>query len=374
MPLNRKIKKIIIYPPQEFSQSSFILTGVHLYCQQHSIPLKYSLGFTIKKGKLVLNNNKQVKLLNSSYPKLTYVDIVLHNSKKIRVGFDLYDIASHFSLYALEYCDIIFKRSYENRYVAQLNDLKQKKIYSLGLTFRVYYKLKINKKVFLSSLFQNLKYDRYLFKRLISTFQNLTNQVESIKNQRLISQYEHFESGMENSILFQTRAFPSENSLDIQQIHADRYRIIKCLRQEFPHQFKGGFVPSPIANEKYGDALTNVPSQPSAYLKAVKESKIVIYTRGLANSPAWKMAEYLSQGKIIIAERLTTDLPFPLEHGKELLFFDTDDELVKNIRKVMRDKNLQNTLSQNARAYFEKYVHPEKTLERIISTTLRKNA
>ena len=114
-----------------------------------------------------------------------------------------------------------------------------------------------------------------------------------------------------------------------------------------------------------------MPTQPSEYLKAVKNSKIVIYTRGLANSPAWKMAEYLSQGKIIMAERLTTELPVPLEHEKEVLFFDTDDELVENIKKVMEDRNLQNTLSQNARAYFEEHVHPVKTIERIISITLQ---
>ena len=164
MHLGKEIKKIIIHPPQDFSQSSFILTGVHLYCQHYSIPLEYSLDFRPKKGRLVLDNNESFMLPKSPFPKLVCVDVVLHNSKKIKVGFDLYDLANHFSLYALENCDIIFKRNYENRYIDYLNDSHQEKIYSLGFTFRVYHKLQINKRVFLSSLSQslkaNLKYDR----------------------------------------------------------------------------------------------------------------------------------------------------------------------------------------------------------------------
>jgi glycosyltransferase involved in cell wall biosynthesis len=199
----------------------------------------------------------------------------------------------------------------------------------------------------------------------------LKEQVKSIKGQRLIENYESYEKGTENSILFQTRVFPNEYSKDTQHIHSDRYRLIKLLKKEFPNHFKGGFIASRLAKERYSDALTNVPSEPQAYLKAVKAAKIVIYTRGLANSPAWKMAEYLSQGKVIIAEPLTAELPVPLEHGKEVLFFKTDQELVSHIKLVLEDKKLQEHLSRNARLYFEQHVHPLKTIERIFSFTLQ---
>jgi glycosyltransferase involved in cell wall biosynthesis len=375
MLLDKEIKKIIIHPPQEFSQSSYIITGICEFCKENKIELEYSKDLNPKTGRLIFIDHELLKSTRSSFPKLICVDVILNNSKKIRIGFDLYDLASHFSLYALEHCDFIFKRNYENQYIKQLSNLHQMKIHSLELTFRVYHKLKINKDIFLSSLLQNikanLKYDRNIFNRLINTCKNLNNQVESIKNQRIISQYEEYERGTENTILFQTRVFPNENSLDTQQIHADRNRIIKLLRKDFPDQFKGGFIPSALAKEKYGDALTNVPSEPTEYLKAVKASKIVIYTRGLANSPAWKMAEYLSQGKVIIAERLTAELPQPLKHGKEVLFFDTDDELVNQIKLVLDDPELQERLSNNARRYFEEHVHPVKTIERIFSFTLQ---
>ncbi|MCB0456061.1 MAG: glycosyltransferase family 1 protein, partial [Aequorivita sp.] len=111
---------------------------------------------------------------------------------------------------------------------------------------------------------------------------------------------------------------------------------------------------------------------PEAYLDAMKKAKIVIYTRGLANSPAWKMAEYLSQAKVIIAEPLTTELPAPLMEGKELLYFNTDDELIKKIEMVLKDQQLAAHLSKNARTYFETHVHPVQNVKRILELMLKK--
>jgi hypothetical protein len=370
-----KIAEIRIDSPQEFSQSSFIITGIRQYCKLHQ--LEYQFKFTLKPklGRLITSNSDFNSFPKSPFPKLLYIDVHLISGGTITIGFDLYDLANQFSLNALKNCDVVFKRNFESRYINNLPKDYQEKIRPLGLTFRVYDTLDIPEKVYLSSLAQNslanLKRDRSVFSRLFTMRKKLKEQVKSIKGQRLIENYESYEKGTENSILFQTRVFPNEYSKDTQHIHSDRYRLIKLLKKEFPNHFKGGFIASRLAKERYSDALTNVPSEPQAYLKAVKAAKIVIYTRGLANSPAWKMAEYLSQGKVIIAEPLTAELPVPLEHGKEVLFFKTDQELVSHIKLVLEDKKLQEHLSRNARLYFEQHVHPLKTIERIFSFTLQ---
>lgn len=116
----------------------------------------------------------------------------------------------------------------------------------------------------------------------------------------------------------------------------------------------------------YSDAITNITSDPVSYLNAVKESSIVIYTRGLKNSPAWKMAEYCSQGKIIIAERLTAELPDELIDGKHVLFFDGYEELVEKINLVLKSKRLRDTLSFNAREYYLNTIHPRQNVRRIL--------
>jgi glycosyltransferase involved in cell wall biosynthesis len=150
-------------------------------------------------------------------------------------------------------------------------------------------------------------------------------------------------------------------------IHQQRYHIIKLLRKEFPDKFKGGFIKSEFFLDKFKDAISNVPSDPESYLDVLKSAKIVIYTRGLANSPAWKMPEYLSQGKIIIAEPLTIELPVSLEHGTHLLYFHSDEELITNIKSVLSNSILAEKLSKNAQAYFETHVSPEKNVKRILA-------
>lgn len=102
----------------------------------------------------------------------------------------------------------------------------------------------------------------------------------------------------------------------------------------------------------------------------MKKAKIVIYTRGLANSPAWKMAEYLSQAKVIIAEPLTAELPEPLTDGKELLYFNNDAELIEKINLVLTDDKLAQHLSKNAHLYFEEHVHPVQNTKRILELML----
>jgi glycosyltransferase involved in cell wall biosynthesis len=374
---SQHIQKLNIYSPQEFSQSSYVITGITQFCEHYKVQYSITAHCKPRLGKLFIQDQSLKIFPNAQFQKVIYIDIIFKNHNKVKVGFDLYDLSDQFSLYALEHCDFIFKRNFENKYVDYLPAHYQSKLSPLGLTFRVYPSLSINRKVYLSSQIQNLratlKWDRFLVQRLFNSYTKIKQQVESIRGQRLITQYEDFSKGEDDVILFQTRVFPNESQMDTQQIHKDRYRIIKLLRREFPHQFKGGFIPSPLAREKYSDAITNVPSEPTRYLNAIKKAKIVIYTRGLANSPAWKMAEYLSQGKVIIAEQLTAELPVPLEHGKEVLFFENDEQLIANIHLVLQEKGLAAKLSLNARNYFEEQVHPLKNIERILQL-IHKNA
>lgn len=370
-----KIAEIRIDAPQDFSHASYIITGLFRFAKENKIKCSFNHPLTSKVGRILFSEGNLKQSPKFSFPKIVYVDLVKKDQTLIKLGFDMYDLADHFSLYALEHCDVVFKRNYETKYVDQLDENHRKKLFKLGMSFGVYDNNRIPFKIFTSSLLQNLranlKYDSRIFKRLSSTNKKVSRQRKFVKSQRTLDQFENFQKGTENSILFQTRVFLNEHSKDTQQIHADRYRLIKLLRNEFPDHFKGGFIASPLAKKRYSDALTNVPSEPQAYLQAVKAAKIVIYTRGLANSPAWKMAEYLSQGKVIIAEPLSAELPVPLEHGKEVLFFKTDQELVSHINLVLEDEELQEHLSKNARLYFEQHVHPVKTIERIFSFTLQ---
>ncbi|WP_223549279.1 glycosyltransferase [Aestuariivivens sp. NBU2969] len=365
--------KVIIYTSQEFNHASYIQTGLFELQQKGLVRVKVKLDIKKKLGRTIVSNKGAVTRTLHPHPKTSFYKLIDNNTKRhIVFAVDLYDLADQFSTHALETCDVVFKRNYETKYVSSLPSNYKKKMYKLGLTFGV--RSNFCQQLFtifigglLGSMHANLKFDRFLVHRLLRVYKVQIREWKFVRRSRSITSFEQFERSNTNAVLFQTRCFPHENYDDTKDIHKQRYDIIRILKKEFPNSFKGGFVPSRISLEKYGDAVTTVPTRPDLYLDAVKEAKIVIYTRGLANSPAWKMAEYLSQGKVIIAEYLTAELPIPLEHGKHLLYFNDYEEMTNNIHWVLNDVELMERLSKNARGYFEKYVHPVANVERILN-------
>lgn len=369
---------VIIHTPQELNHSSYIQTGLFELEKIGLIRVKVQLYLKKNKGALSVDKQGNITTTSRPHPKTSFYTLIDRPSnKKISFATDLYDFAEHFSKAALMNCDYYFKRNFENELVVTAQKDSKAKIQKLGITFGNHSQFKHGSPKFLLGLFVtnlrlNSKWDRYFIKRLMKTYKAQQKHWQFINTSRNIGRFESYESPIEESIMFQTRCFLHENDEDVKQIHQQRYHLIKLLRHHFPNKFMGGFVPSKVANEKYSDTLTNVPSAPEKYLDAMKKAKIVIYTRGLANSPAWKMAEYLSQAKVIIAEPLTTELPAPLVEGKELLYFNTDDELIKKIEMVLKDQQLAAHLSKNARTYFETQVHPVQNVKRILELMLNK--
>jgi len=363
---------IILYTPQELNHSSNIQAGLFELKHLGFIDLKVKINTQKRLGRIIVSDTGKITKTNQAHPKTSFYQLI-NNKDKTESLFacDLYDFANHFSLEALKKCDYIFKRSYESKYVDALPEEYKHKIIPLGLTFGVHSHHKKQSFKFLIGLFLsnckvNLRWDRLVFSRLFKTIKAQQKHWSFINTTRKLERFEDYVVGKNKIILFQTRCFLNEVDEDVTSIHQQRYHLIKLLRKNFPKTFLGGFVPSKISTKKYNDALTNVSSEPEKYLDVLKNSKIVIYTRGLANSPAWKMAEYLSQGKVIIAEALSTQLPVPLTHGKELLFFNDDEELLIIINKVLKDEKLSQSLSKNARKYFEEHIHPTQNVKRIL--------
>lgn len=351
-------------------------TGLEEIAFDHSLEVAIKLDCLAKRGTIKVVG-EDVMFTNKAQPKTSYYELKHPTShKKIRFACDLYDLENEFSLVAMEKCDYVFKRNYRTSIVKKLESKYSNKLVPLGLTFRV--KSKRHKRgvlLFIGLFCQNLKlvwkYDRLFFIRLSNELSKQWKHWQLDYSNRLLERFVEYKSVINNKILFQTRTF-DENQEDVLAIHNQRYHLIKLLQTTFPDYFNGGFIPRGVALTKYKDALSNVPSEPEAYLNVVKACSIVIYTRGLAHSPAWKMAEYLSQGKVIMAEPLTTDLPEPLVHGVHLMYFNSDAELIENIKKVQQDTQLAARLSKNARSYFEQWVHPTKNMERILTFMMQK--
>ncbi|MAM28743.1 MAG: hypothetical protein CMC13_06940 [Flavobacteriaceae bacterium] len=370
---------VIIYTPQELNHASYLQTGLFELQRLGFINVKVQLSLKKNKGRIGVNNKGELTETSHAFPKISFYALIDNKTQQeITFATDLYDHAEYFSKVALQNCDFYFKRNFESRFVKPVQGTSKATVKKMGITFGAHSEYKKGAVNFylglmVTNLRLNIKLDRNLLKRIGKTYKAQKRHWQFINTSRNITRFEAFEKATEKIILFQTRCFLHENDVDVQQIHQQRYQLIKLLRHKFPNRFLGGFVPSKIATEKYDDALTNVPTAPEAYLDAMKKAKIVIYTRGLANSPAWKMAEYLSQGKVIIAEPLTTELPEPLTEGKEVLYFKNNTELIEKIKLVLSDEVLAEKLSKNGRAYFETYVHPVQNTKRILEGMLDKS-
>ena len=104
----------------------------------------------------------------------------------------------------------------------------------------------------------------------------------------------------------------------------------------------------------------------ASYWETVRRSRICVYSRGLRNSPAFKLGEYLASGRCILAEEPDTRLPRPLRDGEEVLFFRTADELVDRCRALLADERLQRHLAAGARAYYEAEVRPRERVREFL--------
>lgn len=364
------------YTSQEFHHFSYVYAGLSELKALNIIDFEVCfntskrLGTTSTKDEVLTFDSKRPQ------PKTSFYKIKdVSKKKSILIAIDLYDLANQFSTEALETCDMVFKRNYEEKHVSCLPKKQRVKVQKFGLSLplfsskpvsqrRVFYGLLIN------TIVLNTKWNRQLLSRINNTVSINLKEWNYVKTSRQLANFNSLITPKSNVILFQTRCFPHENDEDVKAIHNQRYRIIKYLKDNFPDNFKGGFMPSKISLKKYSDALTNVPTAQRLYMEAVKNAKIVIYTRGLANSPAWKLAEYLAQGKVILAERLTAQLPFLLNHGKELLYFDTLEELSLLVIKTLNDEALRNCLSANARLYYENHIDPSKRMQYVINKAL----
>ncbi|WP_333695583.1 glycosyltransferase [Flavobacterium sp.] len=364
-----------LFTPQELNHSSYVQTG--LFELEQAGFIRTQVVFCVLKRMGTLWVTPQgVEERNQPHPKTSFYELEdATTGKVIRFATDLYDAADSFSLYALTHCDYVFKRNYQSQFVSHLPKEFQAKLLPLGLTFGVFSPYRHSQSLFFrgllwSNLRLQFKIDRLFFHRLVTTYSQQMAHWKFVQTSRSLSHFAIPERGSESTILFQTRCFLHEDNPDLKAVHQDRYRIIQLMREKFPLQFRGGFVPSPFVMAHYPDAVTSLKTDPQSYLELVKKARIVIYTRGIQDSPAWKMAEYLSQGKVILAERMSTELPVPLEHGKHVLFFNSIAEIPLLCEHVLEDTALCERLSQNARAYYETVISPPLNIKRLLQIML----
>ena len=366
--------EVIIYTPQELNQSSYFITGLFELEAKGKIKCRTQINFNKNKGVVSVRDN-QVTIERRPHLKTSFFRVKDNaDRKEVDFAIDAYDLADNYCEEALRKCKYIFKRNYDHNIAEVLMKKYPARILPLGLTFFVRSSNMRNTRKFFAgfmtgAILRSIKADRKIISRILREYKKGLNDWNTFLGTREIREYNDYEKPTQNKVVFQTRCFTGDHE-NTKKIHKDRNELIKALKAGLGDSFMGGFVPDDISRKNFPESLTTLPTDRTSYLKLLKSASIAIYTSGLHNSPAWKMGEYLSQGKCIVAEPLTAELPVPLEHGKNVLFFKDAEECVAMCRSLINDQDKVQALSVNSRKFYEEYVDPAMNAERIIKIVI----
>ena len=168
-------------------------------------------------------------------------------------------------------------------------------------------------------------------------------------------------------VLFQTRLWTdAEVTGDppAAEINDERVRLVRALKNGLGERFTGGIVPTPLALEKHPELVCARETHRRAYLATARGCAIGIYSRGLHESTAWKLGEYLAASHAIVASGLRNALPVPLTPGRDVLAFTTPEECVEVCADLLAAPERVAALRAASAAYYRDVARPPRLLLR----------
>lgn len=187
------------------------------------------------------------------------------------------------------------------------------------------------------------------------------------KNRLPYSEYSNHIASDDNYVFFCSTLWYNDpyNHNDI-GVNLRRANFIKACKSIHKINFEGGFVADVSSSkEKFEDLLTSEISF-SDWIAKTKKSTLVFNTPAFWDCHGWKLGEYLALGKCILSTPLSNDLPAPLLHGVHIHYVESDiDSICDSITYIISHKDYRLKLEKNAKAYWEKYGAPEKSLHLI---------
>lgn len=277
---------------------------------------------------------------------------------KQHIAIEVGDRSDRFCMPALESCDLYFKRSY---YESHLNSLPQNlrvKIRPFGLN----YASRNTGHPVINLIFR--KYLAALFKNPLDGLRDLSDDIGSFRNfidtPKLKNMEQTPEQPLEHIVFFQTRLFDQTDiGSDIaEEVNGQRIELIRFLKSELGHLFRGGLLPTDLALRHHRNLVTKESCGRRDYIELSKRALIGIYTRGIHHSLAFKLGEYLASAKCIVSEPLRNSLPVPLLSGRHFLSFETPQECVEHCVRLLQDSVLASEMRWNNWHYYEQEVRP----------------
>ncbi len=327
-----------------------IYTGFNLLHRQGFLNLKQTIPAEFLHDKSAANRWNNYKFLNTK--------IILNG--KITVYYDMHDW-NRIDEKLLSEADFYFKRSFDETYISQLEDVD--KVFPLGLNYPVLSDQRDFFKLERANFYQGKEKFKTIIKSLkIAEKIGLRGGAEQVNYLEALPDF-----GIEPKILFMARVWDTirlespEQSEEVEQINQNRADCIRLLRREFGTKFFGGLSHDDFSRKHFKDCL--LPDENFAdkrrYLEMIKTFPICVATTGLNRSNGWKLGEYVALSKAIITEPLHFQVTGDFAAGKNYLEFNNSEELINAANKLLDDKHLRFRMILENYEYYKAFVRPD---------------
>jgi hypothetical protein len=222
------------------------------------------------------------------------------------------------------------------------------------------------------SLFQTFKYLLFIFKSKKGLSKKVFLDVLRMYSKRVpISNYYHQPFRQNYVFLIATIWHKTTKYVNL-----NRANFLRACKSNVKINLEGGLVDvgyecdyiDDLQFLKIGKTKINL----SKYIQKTQQSNFVFNCPSVGYCHGWKLSEYLCLGKAIISTELSNDLPFALEHGKNIHFVKEDFESIKTAVSYLIDNpEYVKKLENGALEYWKKYCEPKKMIQIIIDKTLQ---
>ena len=240
------------------------------------------------------------------------------------IAIDLADQRELFSIADVEEVDVYFKRSFWPAAIAGLPEQLRAKVRPFGLNHPTV----------------SVEAGLQLLSARVRTGRDWRGFARDARQLLALPDPQSFECppdvAAEPLVLFQTRVWPPvSDDPTVPVLNEERVQLVRALRKAFGRRFLGGIVPSEFACRHFPDVITRLPFSMRSYARLLKRPLVGVYSRGLHESIAFKLSEYLAASRCIVAEMPEGVLPQPLVEGENYLGFAGAEQCVAQCERIL---------------------------------------
>lgn len=300
--------------------------------------------------KLEIQDNRFVS--NDISSNIGVTEVLINNRLCYFDYSDGYSDCVDFKRSLMQKCDFYFRRSYLDKYNAELFPDYKNKIYSLGMNYYVY------------AHGQRIIFDgRPTWKRILRKI--LGYKADSDFTIDVFENKADYKK-LDPIILFYTRLWEETTERYGRYNHIInkmRIDIIRELRNRYGTMFKGGVYQNSLAEKLCPDLI--VPKNQTdryTYIQNMKSADICIGTMGLDESIGWKTAEYVAASRAIVHEKFHYEIPGNFTKRNNYMEFSSVSECLECVQKLIDNPDLLYSMKKANQLYYETYLRPDRQL------------